>query len=98
MTNTFRGTPGPWEWASYGLVSGDGRLVVTAENGREQDEWTSDPAEVVVSDEDANLIEAAPDLLEVALSVPGDSAHINEWDEWRARNDAAIAKALGKTA
>jgi hypothetical protein len=38
----------------------------------------------------------ADDLLEALQTVPGDSAHITEWDAWREIARAAVLKAEGK--
>jgi len=68
-------TPGPWEWSRYGNNDGDYQYlrqkeeqhhpsVLSPEEGQIYDEYDSDPPHIDIKDADANLIVAAPDLLE----------------------------------
>lgn len=67
-------TPGPWKWYyditdPYGLQGADGKSILRAVDGTVYSEYSSDPATIEISSpEDARLIAAAPELLEVLQS------------------------------
>ena len=87
----FEGTPGPWavDWSDFVVVSKDGKGIADFDYGRFDD------------DEDcknANLIAAAPDLLEALQELVFLYEHdegCRELTEYK-RAKAAISKALGE--
>ena len=88
----FKGTPGPWriarERGTTGFIESIGPCAAEEYAGSS---WLE------VSDEDARLIAAAPDLLE--LLIEADKRVIWEFhldSEFQERVEAAIAKALGE--
>ena len=89
-------TPGPWEWIDDGLFqerNGDAVMVATFEYDR--------GADIEVSDADARLIAAAPDLLE-ALKRLESTARIlpesmDEPGSAMSQARAAISRAEGRT-
>ncbi len=65
-------TPGPWRWLdSRSLVGDHGRrpAVLTARENRQRDAATSLLVEFDPDSPDANLIAAAPDLLDACVSA-----------------------------
>ena len=84
MSENVKHTPGPWEACERGDYSDDG-IVILGEDMR---------VAVVNREEDAALIEAAPDLLKAVIDC------LKELDRsqrpsyaWQLRAKAAIAKA-----
>ena len=88
-------TPGPWEWIDDGLFqerNGDAVMVATFEYDR--------GADIEVSDADANLIAAAPDLLDAGRAVIAafdpDAMNPEQFNAWSDLS-AAITRAEGRT-
>jgi len=77
-------TPGPWEWTDKGLIHPDGIVV----------------SNMCVSDADAAMIEAAPDMykaLKAAVRILlGDADATADMDVIRKAGLRALAKAEGK--
>ncbi len=72
MTDRKAHTPGPWEYADFGLIVGPGPEgihadIYIAEISTEDDEGRVAPAEQLTAN--ANLIAAAPELLEALERV-----------------------------
>lgn len=85
MSGEFKGTPGPWHVMRGDVLDKNGRMVASIEG------FCPGEAEIY----DAQLISAAPELLEAlqdALHAYDKHSEYSEWDFAR----AAIAKALGE--
>ena len=81
-------TPGPWSW----YTRNGHRVAIDGPGGAEvarADEYGAS-AWIEVSEDDARLIAAAPELLELALYVAGDSP---DYGHMHGLAVAAIAKA-----
>lgn len=89
MMSEFKGTNGDWKVISWQVIQGEGYVVIS-----EEKDSATIVAACIDENEDANLIAAAPDLLEALIAVVrvADRA-TDEFDMAR----AAIAKALGET-
>ena len=96
MSKNPKHTPGPWEWArcddgDFAFLKGDGLYVLTPENIPGAAAW------VDISEANAALISAAPDLL-AALKLAAKWITLGEAaDVARAQVVAAIAKAEVRT-
>lgn len=80
-------TPGPWSHDGDGEILAQDNVIVVYSHGGQR---------AVQTDEDANLIAAAPDLLE---ALEGIISAIGGWGSDRSKLDAAraaIAKARGE--
>lgn len=107
--NEFKGTPGPWKWTSdlvnegNALIGNNGNFVFYGDNicaGLSNDDGWGARIGGTHSDEEseanAQLIAAAPELLEAlqdALHAHDKHGEHSEWDFAR----AVIAKALGES-
>ncbi|OZI56769.1 hypothetical protein [Bordetella genomosp. 4] len=102
---TTKHTPGPWHWTRYSSEYGcledeKGRDVLRAVSGIVYDEYDSDPPSIEVDAADADLIAAAPELLEALQALDALRGPFSPTDErineaW-AKARAAIAKATGE--
>ncbi|ONN71693.1 hypothetical protein [Pseudomonas oryzihabitans] len=97
----FKGTPGPWEIERYsdGLIQIVGDLKVLSDD---EENVTTVVEEVSAANEaNAQLIAAAPELLQALQECFGMAALFNRdtdavWRSTRDKCQAAIAKALGQ--
>lgn len=98
----FKGTPGPWAVNIIGAHWNNPGFKHIEVTFSEDDECVCD---TVYQIEDANLIAAAPELLEACLrtqaqfrqaGIEAKSGSLNPAEDNASRIDAAIAKALGK--
>lgn len=102
----FKGTPGPWEWAGITQVAtGRGHYYIVPKNNPNADSAIAKSTFGGMSKEDAQLIAAAPELLEALIRTQDifDAAHALPKQEIIDRMhkeydvvNTAIHKALGE--
>lgn len=96
-----RHTPGPWKALATGWATNP-YVVWVKKKGVHSVAVANLPAKATISDEEreanANLIAAAPDLLDALQTMPqGLSSTDDEWWAWIDKAGTAIRKATGES-